>query len=156
MECSRAGVVVLVFQWHVCLFCSPILPQKAVEPNKSMLRASPFQHDILGPPHICPLCVHWEPPNDAKRDHVSIEVHLSFFASFVLSRYSPRLPRVSATAEKRKMVYDQTNHFRQGTKRLEIRCNSRPIKPSTNKIRVRFFFSLVRYLSGNLYCREVW
>ena len=154
MECSRAGVVVLVFQWHVCLFCSPILPQKAVEPNKSMLRASPFQHDILGPPHICPLCVHWEPQNDAKRDHVSIEVHLSFFAS---SRVIHRGSRESATAEKRKMVYDQTNHFRQRrAKRLEIRCNSRPIKPSTNKIRVRVFFSLVRYLSGNLYCREVW
>ena len=30
-----------------------------------------------------------------------------------------------------------------GTKRLEIRCNSRPIKPSTNKIRVRFFLVLL-------------
>ena len=144
MECSRAGVVVLVFQWHVCLFCSPILPQKAVEPNKSMLRASPFQHDILGPPHICPLCVRWKPQNDAKRDHVSIEYLPSFFASTTRELFTAAPASATAERERKWFTTRQTTSdcFKAAAKRLEIGCCRRPIKPSTNKIR-SYFFRLV-------------
>ena len=57
-------------KWHVCLFWPTFLPQKASVPNKSMLGASPFRHDILGLPHIWSLCVNIYRENGVKMHHV--------------------------------------------------------------------------------------
>ena len=57
-------------KWHVCLFWPTFLPQKASVPNKSMLGASPFRHDILGLPHIWSICVNISRENGVKMHHV--------------------------------------------------------------------------------------
>ena len=59
-----------VFKWHVCPFWPTFLPQKASQPNKSMLGASPFQHDILGRPHIWSVCVNVPLENRLEMHHV--------------------------------------------------------------------------------------
>ena len=57
-------------QWHVGLFWRTFLPVKAMAPNKSMLGASPFQHDILGRPHIWSVCVNVPLENRLEMHHV--------------------------------------------------------------------------------------